>query len=55
MNDTLTKYTSFEAMKADMRPATLSKSEKEQLDAEARQLAELMHTLRKQKYGAARK
>lgn len=55
MNNTLTKYTNFEAMKMDIRPSTLPEAEKEWLNTEARQMAEVLQTLRKKKYGTARK
>lgn len=51
MNNMLTKYSSFEAMKRDIRPTTLSAAEKERLDAEVKQLAELLQALRAEKYG----
>ena len=54
MNNTLTKYSSFEAMKADVRPTTLTEAEKEQLNKDARELAEVFQALRRKKYGAAR-
>ncbi len=55
MNNTLTKYTSFEAMKRDIRPATLTAAEKEWLDAEAKQMFEILQALRvKKKNGNVR-
>ncbi len=56
MGSRLTKYSSFEAMKRDIHPATLSATEKERLAAEAKQLAEIFRKLRARKQnGNARK
>ncbi|MFD1466943.1 hypothetical protein ACFQ48_01805 [Hymenobacter caeli] len=56
MNNRLTKYGSFEAMKRDIPPATLSAAEKERLDAEAKQMAEIFQALRANKqHGNTRK
>lgn len=50
MNDKLTKYSSFEAMKRDENPVALAAAEKKQLDAETKQMAELFQALRIRKY-----
>ncbi len=42
-------------MKQDVRPDTLTAAEKERLDAEVKQLAEILQALRAKKYGTARK
>ena len=49
MNNGLTKYGSFEAIKQDIRPAKLCTAEKERLDAEVKQVAELLQALRARK------
>ena len=52
----LTRYSSFEEMKRDTAPTTLSAAEKQRLDAEAQQMAEMLHVLRvKRLAGNARK
>ena len=55
MNNRLTKFSSFEAMKQEVRPDALTAAEKERLDVEAKQLAEILQALRAKKYGATRK
>lgn len=42
----LTRYSSFEEMKRDTASATLPAAEKQRLDAEAQQMAEMLHALR---------
>jgi hypothetical protein len=49
MNTRLTKYNSFEEMKRDVHPASLSATEKTKLDAEVKQMAELLKALRAKK------
>lgn len=55
MNTRLTKYSSFEEMKRDVPAASLSVAEKNKLDAEVKQMAELLQTLRvKKRHGSTR-
>lgn len=42
----LTRYSSFEEMKRDIEPAILPVAEKQRLDMEARQMAEMLQALR---------
>jgi hypothetical protein len=56
MTTKLTKYSSFEEMKQDIKPTTLPVAEKQQLDMEAKQMAEILQALRAQRLaGNARK
>lgn len=55
MNNRLTKYTSFEAVKGDVRSTTLTATEKERLAAEAKQMAEILQAIRKEQHGTTRK
>ncbi|NML65226.1 hypothetical protein HHL22_08425 [Hymenobacter sp. RP-2-7] len=41
----LTRYSSFEEMKRDIEPTNLPVAEKQRLDAEARQMAEMLQAL----------
>jgi hypothetical protein len=55
MNTRLTKYSSFEEMKRDVHAASLSAAEKAKLDAEVKQMAELLQALRaKKRHGSTR-
>jgi hypothetical protein len=42
----LTRYSSFEEMKRHIEPANLPVAEKQRLDAEAQQMAEMLQALR---------
>lgn len=49
MKNRLTKYSSFEEIKQDVHPATLSVAKKDKLNEEAKQMAEIFQKLRASK------
>lgn len=46
MNNRLTRYSSFEEMKQVIHPVALTVAEKQRLDAETKQMAEILQALR---------